>query len=185
MACRSWREPPRKGRAARGTEGQEAAQVFSPQSPGVSLGERVRALYGEWVHSPERGPVPDEHVLGEGKPSSVIEYVRPHFRRCVVQRETLSCRCGHIVTAPAPARLADKTRYASGFVAHLVSKCNDSIPLYRLDKAYKQIGIPIACSTMCDLFHRAASELRPLYDAALALGPPAPGVHADETSRRA
>jgi transposase len=37
---------------------------------------------------------------------------------------------------------------------------------------------------MCDLFHRAAAELRPLYDAALALVPAAPDVHADETSIR-
>jgi len=123
--------------------------------------------------------------VGEGKLSSVIEYVRPHFRRRVFQRETLSCRCGHIVTAPAPDRVGEKTRYAPSFVAHLVvSKCNDSIPLYRLEKAYKQIGIPISRSTMCDLFHRAASELRPLYDAALALVPQAADVHADETSIR-
>jgi transposase len=78
-----------------------------------------------------------------------------------------------------------KTRYAPSFVAHLVvSKCNDSIPQYRLEKSYKQIGIPISRSTMCDLFHRAASELRPLYNAALALVPQAPDVHADETSIR-
>jgi transposase len=124
-------------------------------------------------------------TVGAGKPSSVYEYVRPHFRRRIYQRETLSCRCGHIVTAPAPDRVGDKTRYASSFVAHLVvSKCNDSIPQYRLEKAYKQIGIPISRSTMCDLFHRAAAELRPLYDAALALVPAAPDVHADETSIR-
>lgn len=123
--------------------------------------------------------------VGEGKLSSVIEYVRPHFRRRVFQRETLSCRCGHIVTAPAPDRMGDKTRYAPSFVAHLVvSKCNDSIPQYRLEKAYKQLGIPISRSTMCDLFHRAAKELRPLYDAALALVPAAADVHADETSIR-
>lgn len=123
--------------------------------------------------------------VGTGKLSSVIEYVRPHFRRRVFQRETLSCRCGHIVTAPAPDRVGDKTRYAPSFVAHLViSKCNDSIPQYRLEKAYKQIGIPISRSTMCDLFHRAADELRPLYSAALALVPAALDVHADETSIR-
>lgn len=124
-------------------------------------------------------------AVGKGKPSSVIEYVRPHFRRRVVQREVLSCRCGHIVTAPAPDRMGDKTRYAASFVAHLVTaKCNDSIPLYRLEKSYRQIGIPISRSTMCDLFHRAADELRPLYAAALALVPAAPDVHADETSIR-
>jgi transposase len=37
---------------------------------------------------------------------------------------------------------------------------------------------------MCDLFHRAADELRPLYAAALALVPRAADVHADETSIR-
>lgn len=140
------------------------------------------------VPDPERRcPSCDRELrrVGAGKLSSVIEYVRPHFRRRVFRRETLSCRCGHIVTAPAPDRVADKTRYAPSFVAHLVvSKCNDSIPQYRLEKAYKQIGIPIARSTMCDLFHRAASELRPLYDAAVALVPAAADVHADETSIR-
>jgi transposase len=123
--------------------------------------------------------------IGAGKASSVIEYVRPHFRKRIFRRETLSCRCGHMVTAPAPDRVGEKTRYASSFVAHLVvSKCNDSIPQYRLEKAYRQIGIPIARSTMCDLFHRAADELRPLYNAALALVPAATDVHADETSIR-
>ena len=127
----------------------------------------------------------DLRAVGAGKLSSVIEYVRPHFRRRVYRRETLSCRCGHMVTAPPPDRVGEKTRYAPSFVAHLVvTKCNDSIPQYRLEKSYKQIGIPISRSTMCDLFHRAADELRPLYAAALALVPASPDVHADETSIR-
>lgn len=121
--------------------------------------------------------------VGKGKPSTVIEYVPGYFRQRVYMRETLSCRCGGIVTAPAPARMGEKTRYAPSFVAHLiVSKCNDSIPLYRLEKAYNLIGIPISRSTMCGLFHRAADELRPLHTAALALVPKALDVHADETS---
>jgi transposase len=123
--------------------------------------------------------------VGKGKPSVVIEYVRPHFRKRIFQRETLSCRCGGMITAPPPDRVGEKTRYAPSFVAHLVvAKCNDSIPLYRLEKSYKQIGIPISRSTMCDLFHRAANELKPLYEAALALVPAAADVHADETSIR-
>jgi transposase len=123
--------------------------------------------------------------VGSGKVSTVIEYVRPHFRKRIYRRETLACRCGHFVTAPPPDRVGDKTRYAPSFVAHLVvSKCNDSIPLYRLAKSYKQIGIQIAPSTMGDLFHRAAEELKPLYTAALALVPAAADVHADETSIR-
>ena len=127
----------------------------------------------------------DLRRVGDGKVSCVVEYVRPHFRKRVYQRETLACRCGHMVTAPPPDRVGVKTRYAPSFVAHLVvAKCNDSIPQYRLEKAYRQIGIPISRSTMCDLFHRAADELRPLHAAALALVPAAADVHADETSIR-
>ncbi|HEY2514122.1 MAG TPA: IS66 family transposase [Polyangiaceae bacterium] len=70
-------------------------------------------------------------------------------------------------------------------VAHLiVSKCGDSIPQYRLEKAYRNLGIPISRSTMCALLHRGAAELEPLYKAALAAVPAAADVHADETSMR-
>jgi transposase len=58
--------------------------------------------------------------VGAGKPSTVFEYVQPHFRKRIYRRETLSCRCGHIVTAPAPDRVGEKTRYAASFIAHLV-----------------------------------------------------------------
>jgi transposase len=123
--------------------------------------------------------------VGSGKPSTVYEYVQPHFRRRIYRRETLSCRCGHIVTAPAPDRVGEKTRYAPSFVAHLVvSKCSESTPQYRLEKFYRNIGIPISRSTMCGLIHRGANELAPLYNAALALVPAAADVHADETSTR-
>jgi transposase len=123
--------------------------------------------------------------VGDGRPSTVYEYVQPHFRRRIYRRETLSCRCGHIVTAPAPDRVGEKTRYAPSFVAHLiVSKCSESTPQYRLEKFYRNIGIPISRSTMCGLIHRGAAELAPLHRAALALVPAAPDVHADETSTR-
>jgi transposase len=89
------------------------------------------------------------------------------------------------VTAPAPERVGEKTRYAPSFVAHLiVNKCNESNPQYRLEKAYKTLGIPISRSTMCGLFNRGLSELEPIYKAALGLVPEAADVHADETSMR-
>jgi transposase len=123
--------------------------------------------------------------VGDGKPSTVYEYVQPHFRKRIYRRETLTCRCGHIVTAPAPDRVGEKTRYAPSFIAHLiVTKCGDSIPQYRLEKAYRNLGIPVSRSTMCGLLHRGATELEPLYKAALACVPSAADVHADETSMR-
>jgi transposase len=119
------------------------------------------------------------------KPSVVWEYVQPFFRKRVYERQTVACTCGHITTAKPPDRMGDKTRYAPSFVAHLiVNKCAHSNPQNRLEKAYRDIGVIISRSTMCNLIHRAASELQPLYAAALALVPRAPDVHADETSMR-
>jgi len=123
--------------------------------------------------------------VGSGKPSTVYEYVPGYLRRRIFQRQTLSCRCGYIVTAPAPDRVGEKTRYAPSFIAHLITtKCSSSMPQYRLEKEYRNVGVPISRSTMCALFHRGARELKPLYAAALALVPSATDVHADETSIR-
>lgn len=123
--------------------------------------------------------------VGDGKPSTVIEYVPGYFRRRIYLRQTLSCRCGCIITAKAPDRVGEKTRYAPSFLAHLcVSKCSDTLPQHRLEKEYRRLGIPVTRSTMNALLHRAAKELRPLYAAACALVPAATTVHADETSVR-
>lgn len=133
---------------------------------------------------PECGAT-DLRRVGEGKRSTVYDYVQPFFRKRVYLRETLACRCGHIVTAKGPDRVGEKTRYAPGFIAHLiVNKCADSIPQYRLEKSYRNIGIPISRSTLCGLIHRGAAELKPLHNAALKLVPAASDVHADETSMR-
>lgn len=119
------------------------------------------------------------------KSSIVWEYVQPFFRKRVYERETVRCACGCIETAAAPERMGDKTRYAPSFVAHLiVNKCAHSNPQHRLEKAYRDLGIPMSRSTMCNLIHRAARELQPLHAAALALVPQASDVHADETSMR-
>jgi transposase len=122
--------------------------------------------------------------VGEGKPSTIYEYVPGYFRRVVYRRETLSCSCGeYIVNAPAPERTTDKTQYGPGFIAHLiVSKCGDSIPLYRLEKQYRRLGVPIGRSTMTDLFHRHAELLSPLSARLLERVRASELVLADETS---
>ena len=84
-----------------------------------------------------------------------------------------------------PTQVAKDRESDVSFMAHLVvSKCAHSIPQYRLEKEYRNLGIPMSRSTMCSLLHRAAKELRPLYDAALATVADSPDVHADETSVR-
>lgn len=124
--------------------------------------------------------------VGAGKESVEYEYVAGFFRRRVHRRETLACTtCRHIVTAPAPDRISDKTAYGPGFVAHLITaKCGDSLPIYRLEKQYAREGVPIARSTMNDLLHRGAELLAPIARRVLARIAAAEVVGADETPHR-
>ena len=160
---------------------------------------RERALLKEkLVAETVQVPVPDQErccphcqgqdlrAVGDGKASTMYDYVPGFFRRRVIQRETLSCPCGeYIVTAPSAEKSTDKTRYAPSFIAHLiVAKCSDCIPLYRLETQYNRIGVPIARSTMTDLFHRNAELLAPLAKHLLARVAASEIVLADETPIR-
>lgn len=133
-------------------------------------------------HCPQCGG--DEFVtLGDGKPSQVTEYVQGYFRKRIFRRETLACRCGqHVVSAPVPDKVFDKTQYGPGFMAHLVvSKCCDSIPLYRMEQQFGRLGIPMARSTMTDLFHRVGELVAPIASHIVALIAASKVVLADET----
>jgi transposase len=122
--------------------------------------------------------------VGEGKTCTIYEYVPGYLRRVVLTRETVACRCGEcVITAPAPPRWSDQTQYASSFVAHLiVSKCLTVTPLYRMEQAFARTGMPIARSTMNDLFRRGAQKLEPLRDPLFAEIALDYLVHADETT---
>ena len=143
-------------------------------------------------------PVPDDQrscpkcggdklrPLGEGKVSTLYEFIPARFIAHRQVRETLACPCGeHVVTAEGPAHWQEKSRYAPSFVAHLITaKCADSIPLYRLEKEYQRTGVCIARSTMTDLFHRAAEVLAPIWNRLIEIIRLSEIVHADETSLR-
>ncbi|MBN9163738.1 MAG: IS66 family transposase [Myxococcales bacterium] len=102
--------------------------------------------------------------VGTGRPAEIYSYVPGYFRRVIRTREVIACRCGGcVITAPAPERWAEKTRYDASFVAHLVvSKCLIVTPLYRLEQSFARLGMPVARSTMNDLFRRAGQKLEPL-----------------------
>lgn len=123
-------------------------------------------------------------TVGTGKPSEIYSYVPGYFRRVVHTREVVACRCGGcVLTAPAPERWSDNTRYDSSFVAHLVvSKCLIVTPLYRLEQSFARLGMPVARSTMNDLFRRAAQRLEPLRAPLFEAIKKDFLVHADETS---
>jgi transposase len=111
-------------------------------------------------------------------------YIAAYFRRWIYQRETVTCSCGKcIVTAPCPDKLADRSPYSASFIAALtVQKCEDGLPIYRMEKQFERLGIPMARSTMTDLFHRGATLLAPISDRVLARIAAAEIVFADETS---
>lgn len=123
-------------------------------------------------------------AVGEGKTCEVWEFVPGYFRRLRIRRETVACRCGGcVLTAPAPPRWAKNTRYASSFVSYLVvSKCLVVTPHHRLEQAFARTGVPMARSTMNELFHRAADKLEPLREPLFAAIRADHLVHADETS---
>ncbi|MCP4684074.1 MAG: IS66 family transposase [bacterium] len=111
------------------------------------------------------------------------EFVPAHFKHIVHRREQKACTCGqHIVVAPPPVRVSEGVVYGPGMHAHtVVSKCLDSIPFYRLSKRFERSGIPLARSTICDIFHRSAGLLEPLYKRIVELLPAETYVNADET----
>ncbi len=124
--------------------------------------------------------------LGDGKVTEVYELIPARFERQLHIQEKLRCRCGEtILTADGVPKVYDKARYGPGFLAHVVvSKCADSIPLYRQAKRYRREGVPIDRSTLVDLFHRTAELLSPLVARLLALVAEKEIVLADETTLR-
>jgi transposase len=127
----------------------------------------------------------DFKAVGEGVKTDMWEFIPAHFERQEHVQETLACPCGkHIVTAPGPARVVDGGSYGPGFIANLlVSKGSDSIPLYRMEKQFLRLGIPVARATMVSLFHMAIERcLRPIAERIMELIRRSPVVLADETT---
>jgi transposase len=61
------------------------------------------------------------------------------------------------------------------------ARCADSIPLSRLADRFTRDGLPIARSTVIELFHRSAESLKPLHAAMMAAVRSSVYVRADET----
>lgn len=118
--------------------------------------------------------------------STVYEYVPGRFERRIHRREKAACACGqYIVTAPAPAKLVPGGQYGFGFAAFLiVEKCADSIPIYRIERRFERLGIPMSRATMNDILHAAAELAAPLIERLRARVAALPIVLADETSMR-
>jgi transposase len=70
-----------------------------------------------------------------------------------------------IIAATKPAGPIAKGMALPGLLAHLiVSKYEDHLPLYRLERIYERQGVFLPRSTLCDWLLASARLLRPLYD---------------------
>jgi len=112
------------------------------------------------------------------------DYVPGYFRRRVHQMQTFVCsHCRSEVAATAPTRPFENSPYGAGLIAHVVvQKCVCSMPIYRLEKQFQWLGIPLSRSTMTDLFHMAADKVKPLYERLLYRIAHSDVVLADETT---
>lgn len=122
--------------------------------------------------------------VGEGTQTVVFDYIPGHFVRQLHVQQTLACPCGeHLVTAEGPKRVVNGGTYGPGFIANvLVGKGCDSIPLYRMEKQFERLGIPVARSTLARLFHLAIEQnLHPIAERILQLIRQSELVLADET----
>jgi transposase len=124
--------------------------------------------------------------LGGGDTTELYDLVPGHVERQLHVQEKLRCHCGEtIITADPPAKVYDKARFGPTFIAQVVvSKCADSLPLYRQAKAYRRAGVQVDDSTLGQLFHRAAEATKPLSDRLLQLVSEKEIVQADETTQR-
>ena len=124
--------------------------------------------------------------LGGGDVTEMYELVPARVERQLHVQEKLRCRCGEaIITADPPAKVYDKARFGPNFMAQVVvSKCADSLPLYRQAKAYRRVGVQVDDSTLGQLFHRAAEATEPLAKRLLQLVAEKEIVLADETTQR-
>jgi transposase len=70
-----------------------------------------------------------------------------------------------VIAATKPAGPIAKGMARPGLLAHLiVSKYEDHLPLYRLERIYERQGVFLPRSTLCDWLLASARLLRPLYD---------------------
>jgi transposase len=113
-----------------------------------------------------------------------IEYLGEQLLKLLHHVEKKLCRCGHIFSGTAPARVTEGTHYGPSVYAQaVVSKCADVIPLNRISTRFARQGLHIARSTLTDIFHRSAELLSPLHARLLELVAAAVYVNADETSQ--
>lgn len=173
-----------KGKQRDGQATQAKRRARRKQRKQLATDEKKHDVPQDACHCPHcRGTFRD---FGPGEVSYEVDFVPARFALIKHVRQRRICACGStIVVAPAAARVGDGVQYGPGLHAQVaVAKCADSLPLYRQAKQMRRAGIPISRSTLCDIFHRTAELLGPLWHEMLAEIARQDHVHADETPIR-
>jgi transposase len=108
----------------------------------------------------------DKTRIGEST-SEKLEYTPASFSVIVTARAKYACpRCHDgVVEAPAPPQAVEKSLAAEGLLAHvIVSKYQDHLPLYRLERIFAREGIDVPRSTLCGWVADVATALTPIGD---------------------
>lgn len=121
--------------------------------------------------------------LNKPEVSEEIERIPAHYVRKRHQRAKKKCgTCHEVITAPAPLRVTEGCHYGPGVHAHaVVSKCADSVPIYRQSKIAQREGVQLPRNTLYRMFHRSAELLQPLARRIQELIVASERVNADET----
>lgn len=152
--------------------------------------EKLPVVHRRMEVTPEQIPdgmtLADFRPLGDGDVVRRVEHVREHLVVVEYHLQKMVVRGGeHIVQATPPPNVIDGGAWGPSVYAHVVvSKCVDSMPLYRMERTLGRAGFAIARSVLCGLFHRAAEVLEPLYLRLIQLVSQDPYVQADETRLR-
>lgn len=90
----------------------------------------------------------------------------------------------YVITAPMPEQPIDKGLAGPGLLADiLISKYQDSLPLYRQQMRFARLGYELPRSTLCDWVMQSATRLKPIVDAmTTSLLMPARKIHTDDTT---
>jgi transposase len=111
-----------------------------------------------------------------------VQAYRRRIRRRRYQR-TCDCReCPRTQTAPAPPKLIPKGRLGNSIcVEILVGKFFNHMPIARLLKGWKLLGLNLSPGTMSGALRRLEPMFTPIYEALLARNAQSPIAQADET----
>jgi transposase len=173
---------------ARRKQGRKASEA-ARQTRKNAL-DRLPVLHEKVFVTPDQLPegttLADFRPLGTGEVVRRLEHVREHLAITEYQLQKMAEKNGdRIVQARAPDNVIDGGAWGPSVYAHVVvQKCVDSMPLYRQERSLGRAGFGIARSVLCDLFHRAAEVLKPIYDILCERVRRHPYVHADETTIR-